>query len=1098
MGSYEEILNGINAYFKRLYTHKIIKGLILFTGIEIIVGLTVTSIEIAFWLPSLGRQFLLILLILQFVVLLFILIIRNILLLIRSKSEDSAWEASKAIGVYFPEVKDRLTNLIELQRSPLKNELVLAGIAQRSEQLKDVPFYLAVNFTDLMAPAKRVLLPVVLILLVLLSWKGTAYSTAFNRIITYNKIFEKPAPFQFKLASEKLHFFDYQNVILKVGVDGPVRPKEVRLIFNGESYRMTDRKSHFETTLSTPVKSGEFYFSANGVESKSYTLTILPVPTTESFNLKLSYPTYLNKASATLNGTGSAIVPEGTQLTWEILTVNTDSIHLINSPDTVAFSRQGANKFLYSTNAISTLEYSITSSNKYTKHHNTLDYTIEVIPDTYPKIDVALSALDSLENTYSFTGTISDDYGLAELYAILINEKDSTKTQEIVLGKVSGTLADFNYNFPNGFRWEENGAYFLYFTIRDNDGLRGGKTTTSAYFKINKASEQELEKNRLEQQKSILESFGKIKNNGGALEKEWNKQIQSNKESSELNYDERKAIRDLINRQKQQEDLMQSFSKELTKSFGSNTPKDKEDQLVLERLERQEKEARKNAKLLEELDKVMNELDQEEFNARMEEFSKNQIQNQRSLEQLLELTKRYFVNQLARQLSDELNRLGEKQKELSEQNVEEEYTEQDSIREAFDQLQESLKDLNSKNNALKRPLPWKRDELKEKSVEDDIQKALEELKNLDSPQVASKFSKKQSEAARKIKELAQQLSQETGASASASQNAEDAESLRQILENLVDFSLEQESLLKASSSEQQLRSGIILKQRELRELFEHVDDSIFALSLRQPAIAESINKKIADIYYNVDKGLEMLSENQWMQVNSYQQYTLAGANDLASLLAKILENLQESLKPSQGNGAGSNFQLPDIIQSQGDLQQQLSEFGKGKKQHSEEGQKEEESTSGKKGASNAPSESESEMENLYEIYKEQNRIRSLLEKQLENITSEFEQLKTKEVLRDMEELENTILNEGINESVMQRVNRIQNQLLKLKEATLQQGEGEERKSNTNLDEYNSNVFRTIIDPQENALPQIEILNRQPLPLRLKYKDKVKVYFSKDD
>jgi RecG-like helicase len=233
-----------------------------------------------------------------------------------------------------------------------------------------------------------------------------------------------------------------------------------------------------------------------------------------------------------------------------------------------------------------------------------------------------------------------------------------------------------------------------------------------------------------------------------------------------------------------------------------------------------------------------------------------------------------------------------------------------------------------------------------------------------------------------------------------------------------------------------------------------------------------------------------------MQINSYQQYTLTGSNNLASLLAKILDNLQESLKPGKGNGGGSNFQLPDIIQSQGDLEKQLSQLGKGKKRGSEEGENPKSDADGKKG--NGSSTSEKELEEIYEVYKEQSRIRQLLEKQLENVLSEFERLKTKDILREMEDLENSILNNGINQATMQQAARIQNELLKLKEATLQQGEGENRISNTNYENFGTNKSITPLDSIENATPQIEILNRQPLPLRLKYKDKVKVYFSKDD
>ena len=105
-----------------------------------------------------------------------------------------------------------------------------------------------------------------------------------------------------------------------------------------------------------------------------------------------------------------------------------------------------------------------------------------------------------------------------------------------------------------------------------------------------------------------------------------------------------------------------------------------------------------------------------------------------------------------------------------------------------------------------------------------------------------------------------------------------------------------------------------------------------------------------------------------------------------------------------------------------------------------EGAKEKPSTNGN---------SEIEMEELYNIYKEQTRIRNQLEKQLEQINSELERAKTNNILKEMEHLENSILNTGINASVLQQINQIQNELLKLEVALLQQGEGDVRKSDNN-------------------------------------------------
>ena len=73
----------------------------------------------------------------------------------------------------------------------------------------------------------------------------------------------------------------------------------------------------------------------------------------------------------------------------------------------------------------------------------------------------------------------------------------------------------------------------------------------------------------------------------------------------------------------------------------------------------------------------------------------------------------------------------------------------------------------------------------------------------------------------------------------------------------------------------------LIKQQNLREHFEHVDDSLFALSLRQPKLSEQINKEITEVYFNIDKALAQFSENRLFQGTSAQQYAVTSANTLA-------------------------------------------------------------------------------------------------------------------------------------------------------------------------------------------------------------------------
>jgi hypothetical protein len=74
---------------------------------------------------------------------------------------------------------------------------------------------------------------------------------------------------------------------------------------------------------------------------------------------------------------------------------------------------------------------------------------------------------------------------------------------------------------------------------------------------------------------------------------------------------------------------------------------------------------------------------------------------------------------------------------------------------------------------------------------------------------------------------------------------------------------------------------------------------------------------------------------------------------------------------------------------------------------------------------------------------------------------------------------------------------IQQDLLKLRDAGLEQGEENRREARTNLRDFNNNTNAPIPDSSK-YFNNKEILNRQALPLQPQYRNKVKDYFKAND
>ena len=418
----------------------------------------------------------------------------------------------------------------------------------------------------------------------------------------------------------------------------------------------------------------------------------------------------------------------------------------------------------------------------------------------------------------------------------------------------------------------------------------------------------------------------------------------------------------------------------------------------------------------------------------------------------------------------------------------------------------------------------------EQEVENDQQKASEELKKKEEEKGSDQGEKKQEEeqyqklkkaqksqkkAAKKMKQMSQKM-QSSMQSGGGEKMQEDADVLRQILDNLVLFSFNQEALMDQFRSieiNHNKFATYLKKQNNLREHFEHIDDSLFSLSLRQPKLSEQVNNEITEVYYNIDKALSLLADNQLYQGVSNQQFTVTAANNLADFLSNVLDNMQESMSMSAGQGGEGDMQLPDIIMSQEELNKMMEEGmkkgEKGKPKEEEgkkEGEKGKDGISGKDGKEKGNQEGKygqqtggegegtNEDQNglLYQIYQQQQQLRQALQ---DKLAKEGKRGNGAALVRKMEEIELDLLNQGFTNQTLQKMMELKHQLLKLENATFQQGEDNKRESETNVNRFD-NTTSNQIPTAKQYFQTTEILNRQALPLQQVYKKKVQEYFKK--
>ncbi len=1138
-------MDKLDQFSRKFYTKMLIKGGLLFLAFGVLYFMLTLGIEYFFWLSSGGRFVLLALFLVVEGFLLYHYIAIPVFHLLKLKKGISNKEASLLIGKHFKEVGDKLYNLLDLAEDKDQSELLLASIQQRSESLTIVPFTKAINLKDSYKYLKYVLIPVLSLVVLWVSGNIGSFFGSYERVINYDTAYEPPAPFSFRLLTGDLEVLEDRNVTVQVATEGKVQPTEVYIVVNGKELSLQKTGDLYEFTFTPPLSSTEFYFKANDINSRVYELKSLKTPSIQFFEITLDYPIYTKKPSDILKGTGNAIFPEGTKVSWKMEGANTEEIVLISKDTTILFNKE-ENSFSLNKTVYKELYYALATSNKNVTNYEKLEYHFRVVKDAFPSIS-AKQVIDSLSpNVVYYVGEASDDYEISSIKLVCYAEEDKENRQILNLGTPNANYNQFYYTFPTGLNLKEGRTYNYYFEAVDNDAIQRGKSSKTEIFTTAILDSNELNNKELEMRKALIEdmdmSLERFKEQEESL-KDINKE---QKEKNSLNFNDQMQVKEFLKKQQDQEQLMQKFSKQLKDNLESGDKDDKLNKMLRERLERQEMEAKKNEKMLEELNKVADKINKEELSKRLEELGKNQQNSKRNLEQLLELTKRYYVTEKAAQLAKDLEKMAEEQEALSEKEKDKlDSGSQDILNKEFEKLAKELEDLKKDNKELKKPLELNIDKNKEEGIKEDQKEAFEELKkeeeakqanNEDSKnKSAEKAKQKQKAAAQKLKEMSEELSA-SGSASGESTIAEDAEMLRQILDNLVTFSFKQEKLfdqLESSDYDMANYSGSVRKQKELRNLFEHIDDSLFALSLRRAELSEFVNKQITEVYYNIDKSLESIADNKIYQGAAYEQYVLNASNSLADFLADLLDNMQQSMKRGTGSGnPNDEFQLPDIIKAQGELKDKMGKMGESGKEGGEgkegigqkngqsgnqgdegaDGEKGDKQTggSGKEGEGNKGKDgkgengtggeggiSEEEMKELYEIYKEQEYLKQQLEKQLEDLMQDGDKGLALKLIKQMEDFQNDLLENGVTQRTMDKMNYIEHQLLKLENAALKQGKKEERESETNTKQFQNPVL-TRPEVLENYRNEIEILNRQALPLRQNYQKRVRSYFRQDD
>jgi len=1092
--AYDTLISKLNKFIRRYYLDLIIKGTMFSLGLIVLLFLIGNIFEYLSWSGTTTRTVIFYIFVLSALFILVYYIIIPSLKLIKLGKNITYEDAAHIIGDHFPDVSDKLLNTLQLHDNIDNSnmELLLASIEQKSAILRPIPFKNAVKYKSNIRYLKYILPPVILLIIILMVSPGFIFNPA-DRIINHNTHFSKPLPYTIELLNKTFSCAQHQNYSVKIKVLGDETPSKIWIVDGGFNYHMVEIKpGEYEYIFKNIISDKYFTIVTDDYTSQKYHVKVYPQPIIFNFDVHLQYPNYLHKQNEIIENTGDLIVPQGTIVSWDIYTRDTKSIFIITDDSLYTLSKKGSNVFKHTQKVMHNFSYTLLAVNEFMQSTDSMHFNIRVIIDEYPNINV-IEFNDELNyGVVNFSGTISDDHGYSSLYFYI--RKDSIpetkwKKEKLIIDK-SITQQYFDYMLvASDYNLIPGDAISYYFEIRDNDVINGYKRSKSKIFQLRLPDASELEK-KIENSSSEMKN--KLNESLSEIDK-LNKKLEETRlnlfEKKELSWMDKQQLKNLL---KQEENIKKQLE---------DIKKINEDIKELEELLKKKMSPGLQEKL-KQLEELMNKFMDKDFEKQLEELKKDlekdkvneflekmKEQNEDlkdELEQNLELYKQLEYEKLIEETIEELKKLAEEQKKLAEQtaNKEESIKKQDSVQKEFSEIMEKLDDADKLNKELEDPYKMEMDTAISNEINKEMEKAGENLEK----GKKNKASKSQHKAGDKMKEMSDGLSLMMQ-SAMEERMGEDIEQVKNMLDNLLDLSFNQERLideLKKLSKNDPKNSDIRDEQKGIKDDFKILNDSLKSMSKRQTTIQPFIIKESGKINTHIDKVLSMLQAQNKGKALSEQQYAMTSMNNLALMLAESLQKMKESMQmsgKSKGNskcknpGKGKTPSMSDIMSEQQGLNKNLK--GKSKKN----------GLDGKSGLNG-------KSEELARMAAAQGEIRRMLQELIEQLESEGGNGNAlNKLAEEMKKTEEDIINRKISQETLKRQKNIETRLLKSQKALQEREKEKKRESKEGKNKKNSNQNNEL-EYNTSKATQEEILITIPLEVRPYYRNLLKEYLYK--
>ncbi|MEX1137249.1 MAG: hypothetical protein WEB89_10135 [Balneolales bacterium] len=920
-----------------------------------------------------------------------------------------------------------------------------------------------------------------LFLTVLFGWTSIFSPDAIKRTAFFWKEFEKPLPFTYSIDPGNTIIAQGDPFQAKITFGKGRAPENITLAIK------TDVESEFRLR---PMDQGDdnsfvsddmelynnarYYIQMDEHDSETFEADVQLLPRFGSLTATLTPPAYtgIDDKESTYPFSGIEAYP-GSELLIEAET-NKELImgQLIrhSSKDTLGLMPDDENRVIRKLNIsgkdslsfIMKDKFGLTNSNPYAFEVLALQDERPFVGILQPDRQLSIRNPEELQVSYE----IEDDFGFTsvDLHFKLNKayvDQPVTGSIDLPVPKGSGSLDRHDWNLSElDLRSLDKMEYWIEAT--DNDEVSGYKTSRSEshFLNIQSLADQMFEQEESEDQ--INESYDQVQDVYQQMQDNFQRFREQVQNDPDATWEQSQILEDIKDQREdldqQVEDLKNKFD-ELTENMENSKTLSEETMQQYKELNEliDEIDDPEIMKLIEELQNNLGDFDQSELRNALEEIEFNESSYQERMERTVELFKTLRLNAELEIMAELLKDLETQEQQLMNQDDvgDEQVQQQENIKQQLEDLAEKIDDLPDKSPIRQKDrMEQLRDELEPDmdSMEQQLQENIKDMQQ-DIPdqerikQDQDRLQQQMGEMSQKLSDSRQEMGQE--------QIQVNITALKNILQSLILLSVAQEDVTVQTEELAQNSPGFVgqtRSQRNINRNFEYLVDSLYQVSSEIPQFSNQINERKREIQHNMQRALDYLVGRDRSKATTVEQTALGGLNELGSMLADLIDQLNDQMNGNNGMGGMSAEQMMEQMQGLSGDQQQLN-------------QRIQDMINDMAGERL----SQDQTERLNQMARQQNEIRKQMRELQrsgglesgDNILSEMERMG-----EEMENAINELRGGQLDEVMVERQQNILSRMLEAEEAIEERDQDEEQRRGETAEDYE------LSNPSELALEEL--------------------------